>query len=83
MQTDEKHLFHKDAATFLEELGHKTAPQTLARHAHEGSGPEYLKAKNGRAIYTPRALRAWVDEQFGPAARSAIEHRRNAEHDAS
>ena len=83
MEQDEKPLSRKDAAAFLDSLGHRTAPQTLARYAHEGTGPEYFKAKNGRAIYTPLALRAWLLRQFGTAARSATEHRRNAERTTS
>lgn len=78
MKIDEKPLSRTDAAVFLTDLGFPTAPQTLARKAHEGTGPEYLKARNGRVAYLPRALRTYVAEQTGLEARSAAEHRRNS-----
>jgi len=78
MEHNEKPLCRTDAASYLTHLGFPTAPQTLARKAHEGTGPEYLKARNGRVAYLPRALRTYVAEQNGLEARSATEHRRNA-----
>ena len=77
MKNDEKLLSRPAAAAFITALGLTTAPQTLARKAHEGTGPEYVKAKNGRVAYPPRRLREYVAEQIGSEARSAAEHRRH------
>lgn len=50
------------AAFIMEERGVPITPNGLRDHASKGRGPKY-SIINGRALYKPSDLLAWVDAQ--------------------
>jgi hypothetical protein len=65
----------KDAARYLTELGLETAPQTLARKFHEGTGP--LCTHVGvRAMYWKSDLDDYFRAHISAPRRSSSEPRR-------
>ena len=47
------------------------APQTAARWASEGRGPEFIKIGQRLVAYRAGDLRRWLDNQCRPARRAA------------
>jgi hypothetical protein len=68
-------LTRKDAARYLTDLGLETAPQTLARKFHEGTGPLCTHVGE-RAMYRQSHLDAYFSEQVSAPRRSSSEPRR-------
>lgn len=69
-------LSRKEAARYLTSLGLATAPQTLARKFHEGSGPLCTHVGE-RAMYRKRHLDAYFDSQVSAPRRSSSEPRQS------
>jgi hypothetical protein len=67
----------KEAARYLTELGLETAPQTLARKFHEGTGPLCTHVGD-RAMYRKSHLDAYFESQVSAPRRSSGEPRRLA-----
>ena len=67
-------LSRKEAAQYLTELGLETAPQTLARKFHEGTGPLCTHV-GGRARYRRSHLDAYFASQVSAPRRSSREPR--------
>jgi hypothetical protein len=67
----------KEAARYLTELGLETAPQTLARKFHEGTGP-FCTHVADRAMYRKSHLDAYFAEKVSAPRRSSSEPRRPA-----
>lgn len=65
----------KDAARYLTELGLETAPQTLARKFHEGTGPLCTHVGE-RAMYRKAHLDAYFAAQVSAPRRSSSESKR-------
>lgn len=76
MANDPDRLYsRKDAARYLTELGLETAPQTLARKFHEGTGP--LCTHVGvRAMYWKSDLDDYFEAHISAPRRSSSEPRR-------
>lgn len=76
MAEDPDRLYsRKDAARYLTELGLETAPQTLARKFHEGTGP--LCTHVGvRAMYWKSDLDDYFHAHVSAPRRSSSELRR-------
>lgn len=76
MAEDPDRLYsRKDAARYLSELGLETAPQTLARKFHEGTGP--LCTHVGvRAMYWKSDLDDYFQAHVSAPRRSSSELRR-------
>ena len=68
-------LSRKDAARYLTELGLETAPQTLARKFHEGTGPLCTHVGE-RAMYRQSHLDEYFSEQVSAPRRSSSEPRK-------
>ena len=68
-------LSRKEAARYLTDLGLETAPQTLARKFHEGSGPLCTHIGD-RAMYRRSHLDAYFASQVSAPRRSSSEPRR-------
>jgi hypothetical protein len=68
-------LSRKDAARYLTELGLETAPQTLARKFHEGTGPLCTHVGE-RAMYRQSHLNQYFSEQVSAPRRSSSEPRK-------
>ena len=73
---DQDRLYsRKDAARYLSELGLETAPQTLARKFHEGTGP--LCTHVGvRAMYWKSDLDDYFQAHISAPRRSSSEPKR-------
>ena len=71
-------LSRKEAARYLTELGLVTAPQTLARKFHKGTGPLCTHVGD-RAMYRESHLLAYFGSQSSRPRRSSREARRPAE----
>lgn len=71
----------KEAARYLTELGLETAPQTLARKFHEGTGP--LCTVADRAMYRKSHLDVYFGTQVSAPRRSSSEPRKPASEQAS
>ncbi|HYD88280.1 MAG TPA: hypothetical protein VEA80_12440 [Vitreimonas sp.] len=73
---DQNRLYsRKEAARYLTELGLETAPQTLARKFHEGTGP--LCTHVGvRAMYWKADLDDYFAAQLSAPRRSSSEPKR-------
>ncbi|MEQ1708361.1 MAG: hypothetical protein ABL864_08525 [Terricaulis sp.] len=67
-------LSRKEAARYLTELGLTTAPQTLARKFHDGSGP-LCTHLGDRAMYRKSHLDAYFASQLSAPRKSAREPR--------
>jgi hypothetical protein len=67
-------LSRKDAAQYLTELGLETAPQTLARKFHDGTGPLCTHVGD-RAMYRRSHLDAYFAGQVSAPRRSSREPR--------
>jgi hypothetical protein len=65
----------KEAARYLTELGLETAPQTLARKFHEGTGPLCTHVGD-RAMYRRSHLDQYFAEQVSAPRRSSSEPRK-------
>ena len=79
MVEDQDRLYsRKDAARYLTELGLETAPQTLARKFHEGTGPLCTHVGD-RAMYRRSHLDEYFSEQVSVPRRSSSEPRRPLE----
>jgi hypothetical protein len=65
----------KDAARYLTYLGLETAPQTLARKFHEGTGPLCTHVGD-RAMYRKSHLDAYFAAQVSAPRRSSSEPRK-------
>ncbi len=65
----------KEAARYLSELGLETAPQTLARKFHEGTGPLCTHVGD-RAMYRRSHLNAYFVSQISAPRRSSSEPRK-------
>lgn len=78
MVEDQDRLYsRKDAARYLTDLGLETAPQTLARKFHEGTGP--LCTHVGvRAMYWKSDLDDYFQAHVSAPRRSSSEPRRPA-----
>ena len=77
MDTEEPYnllLSRKEAAQYLTELGLETAPQTLARKFHEGTGPLCTHVGD-RARYRRSHLDAYFASQVSAPRRSSREPR--------
>ena len=75
-QTDR--LFsRKEAARYLSDLGLVTAPQTLARKFHEGTGP-LCTHLGDRAMYRKSHLDAYFADQLSAPRKSSGEPRRTS-----
>ena len=76
MAEDPDRLYsRKDAARYLTDLGLETAPQTLARKFHEGTGP--LCTHVGvRAMYWKSDLDAYFAAHVSAPRRSSSEPKR-------
>lgn len=76
MAEDSDRLYsRKDAARYLTDLGLETAPQTLARKFHEGTGP--LCTHVGvRAMYWKSDLDDYFQAHVSAPRRSSSEPRR-------
>lgn len=73
---DENRLYsRKDAARYLTEHGLETAPQTLARKFHEGTGPLCTHVGE-RAMYRKAHLDEYFAAQVSAPRRSSSEPRR-------
>jgi len=72
----------KEAARYLTELGLETAPQTLARKFHEGTGPLCTHVAD-RAMYRKSHLDAYFGTQVSAPRRSSSEPRKPASEQAS
>jgi hypothetical protein len=68
----------KEAARYLTQLGLETAPQTLARKFHEGTGPLCTHVGD-RAMYRRSHLDAYFSDQISAPRRSSSEPRRRGE----
>ena len=68
-------LSRKDAARYLTDLGLETAPQTLARNFHEGTGPLCTHVGD-RAMYRRSHLDEYFSEQVSAPRRSSSEPRK-------
>jgi hypothetical protein len=68
-------LSRKEAARYLSELGLETAPQTLARKFHEGTGPLCTHVGD-RAMYRQSHLNQYFAEQVSAPRRSSSEPRK-------
>lgn len=78
MVEDQDRLYsRKDAARYLTELGLETAPQTLARKFHEGTGPLCTHV-GGRAMYRKAHLDCYFSAQVSAPRKSSGEPRRSA-----
>lgn len=71
-------LSRKEAARYLSELGLESAPQTLARKFHEGTGPLCTHVGD-RAMYRRSHLDEYFSEQVSAPRRSSSEARRPAQ----
>jgi hypothetical protein len=67
-------LSRKDAARYLTELGLETAPQTLARKFHDGTGPLCTHVGD-RAMYRRSHLDAYFADRVSAPRRSSREPR--------
>lgn len=67
----------KEAARYLTDLGLATAPQTLARKFHEGTGP-LCTHLGDRAMYRKSHLDAYFASQLSAPRKSASEPRRTS-----
>jgi hypothetical protein len=65
----------KEAARYLTQLGLETAPQTLARKFHEGTGPLCTHVGE-RAMYRRSHLDAYFAAQVSAPRRSSSEPRK-------
>ncbi len=65
----------KEAARYLTQLGLETAPQTLARKFHEGTGPLCTHVAD-RAMYRRSHLEAYFKSQVSAPRRSSSEPRK-------
>jgi hypothetical protein len=73
---DENRLYsRKDAARYLTTLGLETAPQTLARKFHEGTGPLCTHVGE-RAMYRKTHLDEYFTAQVSAPRRSSSEPKR-------
>lgn len=72
----------KEAARYLTELGLETAPQTLARKFHEGTGPLCTHVAD-RAMYRKSHLDAYFSTQVSAPRRSSSEPRKPAREQGS
>lgn len=73
---DENRLYsRKDAARYLTALGLETAPQTLARKFHEGTGPLCTHVGE-RAMYRKAHLVQYFAAQLSAPRRSSSEPKR-------
>lgn len=72
----------KEAARYLTELGLETAPQTLARKFHEGTGPLCTHVAD-RAMYRRSHLDAYFGAQVSAPRRSSSEPRKSVSERAS
>jgi len=72
----EKFLSRKEAARYLTELGLETAPQTLARKFHDGTGPLCTHVGD-RAMYRRSHLDAYFRNKVSAPRRSSREPRRS------
>lgn len=70
-------LSRKEAARYLTSLGLATAPQTLARKFHQGSGPLCTHVAF-RAMYRRRHLDAYFEHKLSLPRRSSSEPRRGS-----
>lgn len=78
MIEDQDRLYsRKDAARYLTELGLETAPQTLARKFHEGTGPLCTHVGGG-AMYRKAHLDCYFSAQVSAPRKSSSEPRRSA-----
>jgi hypothetical protein len=68
-------LPRKEAARYLSALGLATAPQTLARKFHEGTGPLCTRVGR-RAMYRQSHLDDYFASQLEPPRRSSSESAR-------
>jgi hypothetical protein len=60
----------KQAARYLTQLGLATAPQTLARKFHEGTGPLCTRVGD-RAMYRKSHLNAYFESRISAPRRSS------------
>jgi hypothetical protein len=67
-------LSRKEAARYLTDLGLATAPQTLARKFHDGTGP-LCTHLGDRAMYRKSHLDAYFASQLSAPRRSSAEPR--------
>lgn len=75
---DQDRLYsRKDAASYLTALGLETAPQTLARKFHEGTGP-LCTHLGERAMYRKAHLDEYFAAQVSAPRRSSSEPKRPA-----
>ncbi len=74
-EQSERLFSRKEAARYLTELGLATAPQTLARKFHEGTGP-LCTHLGDRAMYWKSHLDAYFSAQLSAPRRSTSEPRR-------
>ncbi|MEZ5962184.1 MAG: hypothetical protein R3C30_17425 [Hyphomonadaceae bacterium] len=72
----------KDAARYLTALGLETAPQTLARKFHEGTGPLCTHVGE-RAMYRKAHLDDYFAAQLSAPRKSSSEPKRPARQSAS
>ena len=72
----------KEAARYLTELGLETAPQTLARKFHEGTGPLCTHVAD-RAMYRKSHLDLYFGAQVSAPRRSSSDPRKPANDNAS
>jgi hypothetical protein len=75
-------LSRKEAARYLTSLGLETAPQTLARKFHEGTGPLCTHVGE-RAMYRQAHLDAYFAAQISAPRRSSSEPRRPLQDNAA
>lgn len=64
-----KYLSRQEAADFINDLGLKISPKTLAKFASIGGGPE-MRVFGRRVFYEPERLLEWVDSRLSPGRRS-------------
>jgi hypothetical protein len=64
----------RKAADYIQEVhGQKVSPQTLARFACNGGGPEMIKLKNGDVLYETDALDDWCRSRLAGVFNSTAE----------
>lgn len=68
MRTKE-YLSRPDAAEFINSLGLKISPKTLAKLASTGGGPE-MRVFCRRVFYKPDQLLEWVNSRLSPGRHS-------------
>lgn len=64
-----KFLSRLEAAEFINSLGLKISPKTLAKFASIGGGPE-MRVFGRRVFYEPERLLEWVNSRLSPGRRS-------------